>query len=51
MLLTERIEEVCDSFDAGRDDFDVLAIGPVLVDLFLNRFAMGVHCAAGLLVN
>lgn len=44
MLLTERVEEICDSLDAGRNDFDVLSIGPVLVDLFLNCFAMGVHC-------
>lgn len=41
--LTERIEKVRYSLDAGCDDFDVLPIGPVLMDLALivGHFSAG----------
>lgn len=43
VLLTERIQEIGDSLDAGRNHFDVFTVRPVLVDLLLDNLAMGGH--------
>lgn len=40
---TEGIEEVRDLLDGAGDHFDVLAVGPVLVDLALNRVLLHRH--------
>lgn len=37
---TKWIQEVCDLFDASGDDFDVLPVSPVLLNLFLNAFLL-----------
>lgn len=42
-MLTEGIQEIGDSLDAGCDNFDVFTVGPVLMDLLLDGFTMGGH--------
>lgn len=45
LSLTKRVQEVGDLFDASGNDFDVLSVGPVLLDLLLYALLLeSCHC-------